>query len=449
MNLVRIWKLSGLLAAMAVLFAGCSGKNAEKTLGESIVIDDIDVSGLTLTEAERRVEESHQYRDRAEILFRVVLDERSVLLYGEHLPLEYNTESVVREAAELSRWALPGDPARSFSCERVLDMEKAAELCAPRLELLNTAAQEPRAEYAPEADGAFLFYAGTEGKTIRTEAVMKQIAERISGEDSAVIAAEYDLTAPKETMEDLRARWTLVSEFTTEYGKSPLNASGRVHNIKKAAEMIDGYLLEPGEEFDMNAVLGDRVAGKGWKKAPGIRDGKYEMEYGGGVCQVSGTLFNAVMMADLPVTERHTHSWPLTYIPIGRDATISTGGPNFKFRNDRDTPTLISAQTDAKAKSVTVKIYGAPLPDGVSIRIASERTGSIPDPGEEILLDASLAPNTRRVERKSRAGKLSVTYKDYYDEDGSLIRRVTAYEDKYRPIRGIVYVSEDLYQKSS
>lgn len=442
-----IWKFTPILMLVLLLMIGCGAAGKEKRLGKSILIDGVDVSGLTLTEAERRVEEAHAYRDREEVLFRVVLGEHSVLLYAGHLPLEYNTEEVVAEAAKLSRWAFPSKPQRELQCTRTLDLAKAVSAAAPKLKLLDVPAKSAIAEYDPSMEGSFLFYQEQEGKAVSAERVLQKIAALIEKEDTGTVDAEFDPIPAEETIDSVRARYTLVSEFTSSYASSPLNASGRVHNIKKAAEMIDGYVLLPGDTFDMNAILGDRVEGKGWKKAPGIRDGKYEMEYGGGVCQVSSTLFNAVMMADLTVTERRPHSWPLSYIPIGRDATISTGGPNFKFKNGRDTPVVVSARTDAKEQTVTVRIYGAPLPNGMRIEIASERTGNIANPGNEIRLDESLPPETRVVERQSRAGKRSATYKDYYDADGALIERVTAYEDEYRAIKGIVYVSADLYQK--
>jgi len=441
------WRITLILVFIILLSAGCSTADKEKKLGRSILIDGVDVSGLTTTEAELRLQEAHAYRDREEILFRVVMDESSVLLYAEHLPLIYNTEEVVQKAAKLSRWVFPGEPKRELFCSRELDLEKAISAAASKLKLLDIPAKSAFAEYDPAMEGNFLFYQEQEGKRVSAERVLAGIAQIITTENTGTLEAEFDPIPAEESIESVRARYTLVSEFTTSYASSPLNASGRVHNIKKAAEMIDGYVLLPGETFDMNAILGDRIAGKGWKKAPGIRDGKYEMEYGGGVCQVSSTLFNAVMMADLTITERRPHSWPLSYIPIGRDATISTGGPNFKFKNDRETPVVVSAKTDAKEHTITVRIYGAPLPNGIRIQVESERTGSIANPGNEIRLDESLPPETRVVERQSRAGKRSATYKDYYNADGELIERVTAYEDEYRAIKGIVYVSSDLYRE--
>ena len=196
----------------------------------------------------------------------------------------------------------------------------------------------------------------------------------------------------------------------------------------------------------MNKTILDRTKENGYYLAPAIRNGTYEKEYGGGVCQVSSTLFNAVMMADLPVTERHHHSWPMTYVPIGRDATIATGYKDFKFVNDTEGELVIFARLDAKAKTITVKLYGIHSTAFDHIVITSKRTGSLPAKGTKVLLDESLSSGSRVEERKERRGKTSVTYKEYYDAAGKLIRRETAYEDSYPSIEGVVYVSADIYR---
>jgi vancomycin resistance protein YoaR len=196
----------------------------------------------------------------------------------------------------------------------------------------------------------------------------------------------------------------------------------------------------------MNKTILDRTKENGYYLAPAIRNGTYEKEYGGGVCQVSSTLFNAVMMADLTITERHHHSWPMHYVPIGRDATIATGYKDFKFVNSTEGELVIFAHLDKKAKTVTVRLYGIHSTDFDHIRITSKRTGSLPAKGTKVKLDESLSAGSRVEERKERRGRTSVTYKEYYDADGKLIKKETAYEDSYPSIEGLVYVSADLYR---
>ena len=146
-------------------------------------------------------------------------------------------------------------------------------------------------------------------------------------------------------------------------------------------------------------------------------------------------------MADLEVTERSHHSWPLGYVGIGRDATISTGGPNFKFKNTQEVPVTVSATADAKAKTVTVRIYGRPLPDGQHIELTSKKIRALSSPGTNTEFDYSLAPGQSKITRKPRRGSVAESYKLYYDADNNLIRKELVSTDTYRSITGIISVS--------
>lgn len=255
--------------------------------------------------------------------------------------------------------------------------------------------------------------------------------------------------APTRTLFDIQQMTQPLASFSTSFAASPLNKANRVFNIKKAAAAIHGTVLLPGEEFDCNAILGDRNEQNGWREAAAIRGGMYTTEYGGGVCQVSSTLFNTALMADLLITERYPHSWPMRYVDIGRDATISTGGKNFRFINNFDTPIAIGATVDAKAMTLTCTIYGTPLPKGQYIRIRSMQTATLDVPPSEYILDESLPLATSITERESRQGKTSVTYKDFYAADGTLIESKVIYEDTYRSIAARILVSTDIYYASA
>lgn len=435
-----------MLFACLACFSACTDNTEpdQKKLARKVSIDGHDVSELTVAEARSAIEKDQKNKLK-NLCFRVALGEHSVLIYGDRLPITFNTEQVLSDAMELTYWVFSFTPQRELNTSMTLDEKAAYGVVDKLVEPLNSNPVSATATYDPGVEGKFVYSEDIAGKRVEVEKVVELLKKAVEGGGETVIEADYIALEPTIDVDTLKEQHVLVSEFQTSFKKSPHNAAGRVHNIVKAAKMIDGYVVEPGEEFDMNAVLGPRGADGGWKKAPGIRYGKYEMEDGGGVCQVSSTLFNAVLMADLEISARTPHSWPLTYIPIGRDATISTGGPNFKFINNRETPVVISATASREKYTITVRIYGESLPDGMTIKLSSKRTGTIPNPGNKILLDKTLPPNTRVVDRESRAGKKSKTYKEYYDSEGKLIERVVVCEDTYRAIEGIVYVSSDIY----
>lgn len=141
---------------------------------------------------------------------------------------------------------------------------------------------------------------------------------------------------------DVKEKDVIGLYFTSMEG-SPEN---RIHNIKKAVKKINGEKIKPGELFSFNEEVGNsNLAEDGWKKANVIADGQLTDGYGGGICQVSSTLFNAVQEAQLPIQERHSHSKTVGYVPVGQDATIAYGLLDFRFSNPYDHSLKIKAKT--------------------------------------------------------------------------------------------------------
>ena len=323
-----------------------------------------------------------------------------------------------------------------------IDRTVFSNFCQKLNDLYGTPVQDAQVVYSDDPSAPIVFISEAEGQQIDEFSLAQALVEG----NAVRITVDLKPVAATVTAEDLRAKYSLLSSFTTSFNGSTLGRKNRVSNMALAVARINGVALAPGEEFSMNETILDRTKENGYYLAPAIRNGTYEKEYGGGVCQVSSTLFNAVMMADLPVTERHHHSWPMTYVPIGRDATISTGYKDFKFVNDTEGELVIFAHMDKKAKKITVQLYGIHSPDFDHIEVTSKRTGYLPAKGTKVLLDESLSAGTRVEERKERRGKTSVTYKEYYDAKGQFIKRETAYEDSYPSIEGLVYVSSNLYR---
>lgn len=229
-------------------------------------------------------------------------------------------------------------------------------------------------------------------------------------------------------LEDIKQDFKLISSKTSSFAKGNYSAKNRVFNINKAAEIINGYILEPGDTFAFNDVLGPRVAKYGWKSAGAISGGQSVDEIGGGICQVSSTTYNAVLMADLEIVERHPHSWPLSYIESGQDATISTGGPDFVFKNSREKPVVLVAFVNLGEKTITVQFYGEPSEEYDEIRIVSEKTETLGQPATKYISSGET--------RKGRSGSRWVTHLEYI-KDGEVIKTKDAPKTTYRAIGGI------------
>jgi vancomycin resistance protein YoaR len=145
-----------------------------------------------------------------------------------------------------------------------------------------------------------------------------------------------------------------IGRYVTSFNPQNKNRST---NIKIAAEAINNYVVFPGETFSFNRVVGKRTKARGYLRAKVIVRGEYDEDIGGGICQVSSTLFNAVDNAGLEMVERFSHSRQVPYIPSGRDATVSWYGPDFKFKNKYNQPILIRART--LGGMLVIKVYSS------------------------------------------------------------------------------------------
>src|SRR5690625_2367627 len=135
-------------------------------------------------------------------------------------------------------------------------------------------------------------------------------------------------------------RYNKLGSYSTSFNNKNKERS---HNISLAAEAIDSYVVFPGESFSFNEVVGERTEEKGYKRAPVIVKGELTEDIGGGICQVSSTLYNAVDLEGIEIVERYSHSRSVPYVPPGKDATVSWWGPDFVFQNHYNQPILIRA----------------------------------------------------------------------------------------------------------
>ncbi len=175
-----------------------------------------------------------------------------------------------------------------------------------------------------------------------------------------VVAIPLLSTEPELTQEELNALLfrDVLGEKTTSLAGSSAN---RINNVAKACEMLSAVTLLPGETFDYNACLGERTAENGWYLAGAYADGQVVEEYGGGICQVSSTLFVSCLLADVKINTRSCHHFPVGYLPAGQDATVSWGGPEYRFTNDTAYPLRINAFVSPDRLSVTVQLVGTDL----------------------------------------------------------------------------------------
>lgn len=211
---------------------------------------------------------------------------------------------------------------------------------------------------------ASVFVAEKPGKKINIEKSFMEIGRAIfAGQSSAKLVIDY--TEPEITLDKINTLGieTIIGKGESDFSGSP---ASRVHNIKTATEKFNGLILKPGEEFSFNQFLGEVDGTTGYKPELVIKSGKLEYEYGGGICQVSTTVFRAAIYAGLPIKERKNHSFPVRYYnPQGFDSTVYPGIVDLKFTNDTAHHILIQGRV-VKSKLV-FEVYGTS--DGRTVKV--------------------------------------------------------------------------------
>ena len=258
------------------------------------------------------------------------------------------------------------------------------------------------------------------------------IEENYDNENEYTIPAV--ITYPEITTEKLEAEYTdtIIGTYHTDYSSSSAN---RKENIRLASVKINGLVLNPGEVFSFNGVVGPRTEATGYKVAHVYSGNKVVDGIGGGICQVSSTLYNAVVLADLEIVYRTNHSIPVSYVPLGRDATVSYGTIDFKFKNDKATP--VKFEVIADGNRLTVNIYGRKKYKK-DISIETNVTGSVPFSTTEIP-DDTMYEGERKVEEAGSNGSRVEAYK-IVKENGQVVSRTLLCRSNYSPVSATVRV---------
>ena len=231
--------------------------------------------------------------------------------------------------------------------------------------------------------------------------------------ETVTVPAQVELPAvTAEELEQVLFR-DVLGEARTHVG----GTSARRSNVKLSAASINEYVMNSGDVFSYNEVVGQRTTARGYQAAPAYVQGETVDEIGGGICQTSSTLYLACLRSNLEITERYAHRYVPAYITAGMDATVSWGGPDYKFTNDSLYP--IKIVTRYENNYLTVQILGTNV-DGTSVKMTNEWLSTTPY--ETVYEDdPTLAPGTEQVKTTPYTGYKYRTYRNVYDADGKLI----------------------------
>jgi vancomycin resistance protein YoaR len=414
-----------------------------------VYINGMDLSNQTVDEVRTQLEANETY----------ALNNISITLSGAEISAtvsgaDMNAFSNLNEVLEQ---ALAGGANQVYYT--TISIDEAA--LATRIDEINATTSKP------PVDASFTFDFSSSGKptpqyidgqpgfgldVASTISLIKQAVE--SGQYQTTLTPTLTTIEPAVTVAELQASVTEIGRFKTTYDfkgtaedteeQRIVLIPNRAFNVEKSADKINNQVVKPGRTWSFNDVVGDRTEKNGWKEANGIFGGdKLTLQYGGGVCQTSTTLYNALLQAypyfDI---ERKEHSIPSTYVEMGLDATVDTGHIDFKFTNKSDFPVYIFAyytnnkMASTRKRDITVVIYGSALPEGTEYRTRVKLV-SVEPPGVDIITETNkLFVGEEKILAEARSKFVVDVYIDHY-VNGVLIEEIFLREDIYpgNPLR--------------
>lgn len=278
------------------------------------------------------------------------------------------------------------------------------------------------------------------GRMLNEESLVQALMEAVKAGNYAAVKPEFSESSPKRSAAQAKEQYQVIGSFTT---KTTSNRN-RNENIRLAVEAIDGRILKPGEEFSFNLATGNRTKEKGYQPAGAYRNGVLIEEPGGGVCQVSTTLYNAIVSSGLSATERHSHSFTPSYIQPGEDAMVSFdgyAGPDLKFVNSE--PTTVAVRASLKDNTLKISIVGLPiLEDGVKVTMRSEKVRDVEPPAPVYEANDGLPAGTEKVVDQGQKGGVWKTFR-VVTKDGNVLEETPLHNTTYRGKASVIQKNEN------
>lgn len=352
---------------------------------------------------------------------------------------EFLSKKLVLTTEEMT-WELNDEQlVQLLSFTNGFDQEKIASWSADLVSAVNRPPQNAAFEFSQGRVSQFR--AAKEGINLEEEKTVDLIARSLAkleaGEEEITTELPITLIPPQITTADVNQLGIqeLVGQGISFFWSS---ISSRIHNIELASSKLNGLLIPPGQVFSFNQSLGDVSLATGFKQAYIIQEGRTVLGDGGGVCQVSTTLFRAALDAGLPIIERRAHAYRVSYYeqksPVGLDATVFDPTANLKFKNDTPAHLLIQAKTDVRNRKLTFELYGTP--DGRTVFISKSRIWDQVPPPPDLYQDDPTLPvgQVKQIDWQAWGAKVSF---DYRVERGDEVLQERTFYSVYRPWQAI------------
>ncbi|MBR5565533.1 MAG: VanW family protein [Roseburia sp.] len=365
MRKIRVILSLACFAVAASMFFGMyfqvNAKSNDKQISEGIYIESIYIGGMSQEEAEATLAEYISELNNKKITF--TAGDRQLDFVASELGISVANNDIVKEAMAVGKTGSlltrykdlrdlkHGDLVLDLDIR--IDSEVVTSLLNDNISKIDTKAVNNSLR---RENGEFIYVEGTTGISVNVGPSVALIEEYISDEwnrDDAVIELSAQIVEPKGSEAELAQVKDLLGGYHTNFKTS---VAARITNINVATSRINGTVLYPGDEFSVNETILYRNKENGYEKAGSYEGGQTVQTYGGGVCQVSTTLYNAVILSELEITDRRSHSMTVAYVPLSMDAMIADGIQDFKFKNNTEYPIYLEGYTEGK--DLYFNIYG-------------------------------------------------------------------------------------------
>lgn len=446
----KIQIILGLIFVCLVLISGISysilnrvvSKYPENTIVDNIYIGVTDVSGMTKKEAVAKLEEqeANDRTQKVSVMIEGQTAEATLEEFGmEYDHIEENVEKAVNYGKKGSLWGRY-QKIRKLSKEKLVIEEKLVLNNETGAAILNERAV-PLARHAQDATIArdatgFTITPEQEGETINIEETLSELEKHLNdGWDhkSFSMDASVIVEPPAVTTKDLESIQDELGTFSTDAG-----GGERWKNLKTGVEKLNGQVLMPGEELSVHDVTAPYDEEHGYVPAGSYENGQVVDSFGGGICQVTTTLYNAVLYSELEVVKRYPHSMAVAYVKASRDAAIAGDTKDFVFKNNYDTPIYIFGEIDS-ANQMRFTIYGKETrAAGRTIEFESEVISS-EEPGTTYKTNSEKALGSMQTTGSAHTGKVAQLWKIVY-QDGQEVSRDVINKSTYRKSDKVVEV---------
>lgn len=386
-------------------------------------LDDLDLGGMEPQVAQEKIQSWS--KDKLEENLYLVYNETEIQLTPKELGISLDFDQTWQEVLKNQ-----GQESNSILA---IDYLQANQVLQDKLSELSRSAED--ATFKIEND-QFKITPDIPGKDIDTNAFFNEIKEAALADlpkRIALSSVEIPATISTESLQAV-AFDGVIGEFTTKYN---VNDKNRSANLVAAAQKMDKVLLKPGQDFSFNETIGPRTAETGFKDAYIVINNEYVKGIGGGICQVSSTLYNAALLANLSIVERHPHAVVVAYIPLGQDATVNYPNLDLKLRNDSKSYMYI--RTKVEAGSLTIKIYGKKT--GAKVRFEKQIEKEL-NYHTVRKIDPDLLPGTVVQQQNGSKGYIVKTWKIVTDAKGKETKQLLS-RDSYAPTHRILKIGAD------